>query len=81
MIIGLVYYTVWSVLILSGTFSDGTFGDWDVQLWDIYRFVTGCLVMGHLPFSDETFCKRTNVVILGKSIGLIRHVAQLCRRV
>ena len=30
MIIGLVYYTVWSVLILSGTFSDGTFGDWDV---------------------------------------------------
>ena len=32
-------------------------------------------------FSDETFCKRTNVVILGKSIGLIRHVAQLCRRV
>ena len=59
MIIGLVYYTVWSVLILSGTFSDGTFGDWDVQLWDIYRFVTGCLVMGHLPFSDETFCMGT----------------------
>ena len=59
MIIGLVYYTVWSVLILSGTFSDGTFGDWDVQLWDIYRFVTGCLVMGHLPFSDEMFCMGT----------------------